>query len=138
MKIREMYDYCIANEERVMGHYILCCLQESRLTLEDDVAQLPHCDAQKVQDMVKKNVLGFSTIKIFSLKKNKTTFVFIFASDAQQAIHFFKKVYHHKPLSCHDYPLDYPMARGNAYLTFLEMRKEFIDFPTLVGVYERR
>jgi hypothetical protein len=41
------------------------------------------------------------------------------------------------PLNCHEYSLDFELARGNGVISFREMRKEFERFPAIAGFYMR-
>ena len=94
-------------------------------------------DSQKVAEMVGNNVLGFQKLNIFSLKRSKNEFVFIFAARQQDAIQLYTETYHQMPLNCHEYLLDFQFARGKEVISFRDMRKEFVSFPTVVGCYRK-
>jgi hypothetical protein len=138
--VRELYEESIRYEEKTLAHYILHLLQEGRVSLEDDADSLDFAkaDHQKVAQMIEQNQLGFSDIKIFSLKYDNKRFAFIFAASEEEAIQFFRQKFKRKPYNCHEYPLDFPMSRGNEFLTFRDMKKEHSHFPALAGFYERR
>jgi len=138
--VRELYEESIRYEEKTLAHYILHLLQEGKVSLEDDVDSLDfmQADHEKVAQMIRENKLGFSDIRIFSLKYDNKRFAFIFASSKEEAIQFFRQKFKRKPYNCHEYPLDFPMSRGNEFLTFRDMKKEHSHFPALAGFYERR
>lgn len=138
--VRELYEESIRYEEKTLAHYILHLLQEGKVSLEDDVDSLDfmQADHEKVAQMIRENKLGFSDIKIFSLKYDNKRFAFIFAASEEEAIQFFRQKFKRKPYNCHEYPLDFPMSRGNEFLTFRDMKKEHSHFPALAGFYERK
>lgn len=138
--VRELYEESIRYEEKTLAHYILHLLQEGKVSLEDDADTIDfmQADHEKVAQMIRENKLGFSDIKIFSLKYDDKRFAFIFAANEEEAIQFFRQKFKRKPYNCHEYPLDFPMSRGNEFLTFRDMKKEHSHFPALAGFYERR
>ncbi|MED0758754.1 hypothetical protein P4S93_07375 [Aneurinibacillus thermoaerophilus] len=138
--VRELYEESIRYEEKTLAHYILHLLQEGKVSLEDDAdsLDLTQADHEKVAAMILQNQLGFSDIRIFSLKYDNKQFAFIFAANEEEAIEFFQKIFKRNPYNCHEYPLDFPMSRGNEFLTFRDMKKEYSRFPALAGFYERR
>lgn len=137
--VRELYEESIRYEEKTLAHYILHLLQEGKVSLDDDADKLDftQADYEKVAQMIEQNLLGFSDIKIFSLKYDDKLFAFVFAASQEEAIEFFQKKFKRNPKNCHEYPLDFPMSRGNEFLTFRDMRKEYSHFPALAGFYER-
>jgi hypothetical protein len=138
--VRELYEESIRYEEKTLAHYILHLLQEGKVSLEDDADSLDftQADHEKVAKMILQNQLGFSDIRIFSLKYDNKRFAFIFAASEEEAIQFFRQRFKRKPYNCHEYPLDFPMSRGQEFLTFRDMKKEHSHFPALAGFYERR
>ncbi|WP_233253046.1 MULTISPECIES: hypothetical protein [unclassified Geobacillus] len=138
--VRELYEESIRYEEKTLAHYILHLLQEGKVSLEDDADTIDftQADHEKVAAMILQNQLGFSDIKIFSLKYDDKRFAFIFAANEEEAIQFFRQKFKRKPYNCHEYPLDFPMSRGQEFLTFRDMKKEHSHFPALAGFYERR
>jgi hypothetical protein len=137
--VRELYEDSIRYEEKALAHYILHLLQERPVSLDDDASliDLSKADHQKVAQMIQQNQLGLSDIKVFSLKYDEKIFAFVFAASQKEAIAFFQKKFKRKPKNCHEYPLDFPMARGQEFLTFRDMRKEHKNFPAIAGIYER-
>jgi hypothetical protein len=138
--VRELYEESIRYEEKTLAHYILHLLQERKVSLDDDADKIDflQADHEKVAQMIVQNQLGFSDIKVFSLKYDDKLFAFVFAASQEEAIEFFQKKFKRNPKNCHEYPLDFPMSRGNEFLTFRDMRKEHSKFPALAGFYERR
>jgi hypothetical protein len=139
MVVKEVYRDCIMYEESALAHYIHHLLAEKKLSLEDDISKidLQQANHQKVRDMIEKNVLGFRKVGIYSLKMNQEEFIFIFAHNREEAIQFFMKTFHQRPLNCHEYSLDFELARGNDVISFRDMRKEFKSFPAIAGCYKR-
>ena len=137
--IRELYEACIKYEESTLAHYILHLLQEGKVSLEDDESSLDldQADHQVVAEMIEKNQLGFSQIKVFSLKIDANTFAFIFAKSKQEAVDHYQKKFRKEPLNCYEYPLDYRICRGNEFLSFRDLRKEFTEFPVIAGYFEK-
>ena len=137
--VKELYEDCIYFEEKVLAHYILHLLQEQHLSLEDDASKIDFtkADHRKVADMIQQNKLCFSDIKVFSLKMDEKTFAFIFAASREDAIEHFKQELKKDPINCFEYDIDFPMSRGNEFLSFRDMRKEYNEFPAICGFYER-
>jgi hypothetical protein len=137
--IRELYEASIHYEESTLAHYILHLLQEGKVSLEDDESflDLDQADHQVVAELIEKNQLGFSFIKVFSLKMYANTFVFIFAKSKQDAINLYQKKFRKAPLNCYEYPLDYRICRGNEFLSFRDLKKEMIEFPSIAGYFEK-
>ncbi|WP_044893015.1 hypothetical protein [Bacillus alveayuensis] len=138
--VRELYEESIRYEEKTLAHYILHLLQEGQVSLDDDADKIDflQADHEKVAQMIVQNQLGFSDIKVFSLKYDDKLFAFVFAASQEEAIEFFQKKFKRNPKNCHEYLLDFPMSRGNEFLTFRDMKKEHSHFPALAGFYERK
>ncbi|MBD8069855.1 hypothetical protein [Bacillus sp. PS06] len=139
MLVKELYHDCLLYEESTLAHYINHLLSERKISLEDNISQLDlnQADHIKVAEMIEKNILGIHPIRIYSLKKNKHEFVFIFAHSAEEAKQFFSRTFYQLPINCHEYPLEVEMARGKSGISFREMKKEFSQFPAVVGVVRR-
>ncbi|WP_077618332.1 hypothetical protein [Bacillus sinesaloumensis] len=137
MKVRDLYIDAICYEEVSLAHYIHHLLQEGKASLEDDASHLDLnlADHEKVREMIENNVLGFHKVGVYSLKKNKREFVFIFAHYEQEAIELFVKTYHQTPLNCHPYSLNTQLLREHKLTTFWEMRKEHLVFPAIAGYF---
>jgi hypothetical protein len=140
MLIRDVYLDSLRYEETSLAYLIHHLLEEKKLTLDDD--DMSHIDfnqanLQKVADMVDKNVLGFQKVNIFSLKKSKNEFVFIFASKQQDAIQLYTETYYHLPLNCLEFLLDFQLVRGNEVISFRDVRKEMESFPSIAGCYKK-
>jgi hypothetical protein len=52
---------------------------------------------------------------------NQMDFVFIFAASEQEAMQFYTETFHQNPLNCHEYSLDYQLARGNEVISYRDM-----------------
>jgi hypothetical protein len=139
MLVRDVYLDSLRYEETSLAHCLHHLLEEKKITLDDDISQidLNQADPQIVAEMVDNNLLGFSKMNIYSLKKSKNEFVFIFAITQQEAVHLFTETYLQRPLNCIEYLLDFQLTRGNETISFRDMKKEFISFPAVVGCYEK-
>lgn len=137
MLVREIYEYSFIYEESTLAHTLYYLLVEKKIALNDDVFEidLNQVNHEKVAEMVQRNVLGIRRIGIYSLKMDRKTFVFIYAGSEGEAIQFYRKSFHKNPLNCHEYLLDFELARGNDVISFREMRKEFECFPVVVGYF---
>ncbi|MEH7502957.1 hypothetical protein V7152_13265 [Neobacillus drentensis] len=139
MIVKDLYMDCFRYEESSLAHCIYHLLAEQKISLDDDISKIDFDQAnhQKVREMVQNNVLGFHKIGIYSLRMNQKDFVFIFAGSHKEAIQFYTKTFHQVPLNCHEYSLDYQLARGNDVISFRDMRKEFMSFPAIAGYFKR-
>lgn len=139
MLVRDVYLDSLRYEESSLAHCIHHLLEEKKISLNDDMSQIDFNQAnhQKVAEMVENNVLGFQKLNIFSLKRSKNEFVFIFAATQQDAIQHFTESYHQLPLNCIEYLLDFQFTRGNEVISFRDLRKEFVSFPAVVGCYRK-
>ncbi|MEK5391487.1 hypothetical protein NSQ59_14085 [Margalitia sp. FSL K6-0131] len=137
MLVREMYENLILYEESTLAHSLYHLLAEEKISLDDDISKIDmnQVNPEKVAELVEKNVLGIHKIGVYSLKMDKKTFVFIYASSEEEAIQFYRKSFHKNPLNCHEYSLDFELTRGNGVISFREMRKEFTQFPAVAGYY---
>jgi hypothetical protein len=127
MLVKEMYLNCFKYEEYILAHYLHHLLAEKKVSLNDHISKIDLNEAnhQTVAEMIKNNVLGFHQVNIYSLKKNKHEFVFIFAVSKQAAIECYQETFHQRPLNCHEYSLDFEIIRGNEVISFRDIRKEF-------------
>ncbi|MFB6466820.1 hypothetical protein ACE38V_08340 [Cytobacillus sp. Hz8] len=139
MLVEELYLDSIRFEESSLVHYLYHLLTEQKISLDDSIQALDfdQADHQKVAEMIQNNVLGFYKIRIYSLKMNQNDFVFIFANSEQEAIQFYTENFQQSPLNCHEYTLDFQLARGNEVISFRDMRKEFERFPAIAGYFGR-
>jgi hypothetical protein len=139
MLVKELYLDCIQNESSFLAHYIYHLLIEQKLSLQDDTAKIDvvHADLQKVEELIRNNVLGIHKICVYSMKMNQKDFVFIFAGSEEEAIQFYKKTFHKSPGNCHEYSLDSQFYRGNDVISFRDMRKEYEVFPAIAGYFTR-
>jgi len=139
MLVKEYYLECLLTEDSTLAHCIYHLLSEQKVSLQDEFSQsdLHKADFKVVTEMIENNVLGIRRLNIYSLKMNQQDFVFIFARSRQEAIQFCAKTYQQTPINCHEYLLDFEIVRGNETITFRDMKKEFEEFPAVVGVYSR-
>ncbi|MEY2195781.1 hypothetical protein AB7942_24060 [Neobacillus sp. BF23-41] len=139
MIVKDLYMDCFRYEESSLAHCIYHLLAEQKISIDDDISKidLEQADQQKVRELVQKNVLGIHKVGIYALKMNQKDFVFIFAASKHEAIQFYTKTFHQNPLNCHEYSLDYQLARGNDVISFRVMRKEFMSFPAIAGYFKR-
>jgi len=139
MLVGELYLESICLEQCSLAHYLYHLLTERKISLNDPIDQidLEKADHQKVAELIETNHLGIRKLGVYSLKRNAKDFVFIYAYSVQEAIEFFTKTFRQRPLNCHEYSLDFELARGKSVITFREMRKEFGRFPAIAGYFTR-
>jgi hypothetical protein len=137
MLVGELYLESIRLEQCSLAHYLYHLLAERKILMNDTIDQLDleQANHQKVAEMIQTNHLGIRKLGIYSLKRNVRDFVFIYAYADEEAIEFFTKTFRDAPLNCHEYPLDFELARGNGVITFREMKKEFDQFPAIAGYF---
>jgi hypothetical protein len=139
MFVKDLYLDCLRFEDSSLAHYIHHLLAEQKISLDDDMDKidLEQADHQKVRELIQKNVLGIHKVGIYSLKMNQKDYVFIYAASQQEAIRFYTKTFQQIPLNCHEYSLDFQLARGNDVISFRDMRKEFENFPAIAGYFKK-
>ncbi|MGM0900481.1 MAG: hypothetical protein ACQEXB_05135 [Bacillota bacterium] len=139
MLVGELYLESIRLEQCSLAYYLYHLLAKREISLHDNMDQidLEKADHQKVAEMIQTNHLGIRKVGIYSLKRNAKDFVFIYAYGDEEAIEFFTETFQQTPLNCHEYPLDFELARGNGVITFREMKKEFGRFPVVAGYFTR-
>jgi hypothetical protein len=140
MFVKEVYYDSLRFEDTALAHYIHHLLAEKKISLEDDMSKidLEQANHQKVREMIQNNVLGIHKKRIYSLKMNQKDYVFIFAVSQKEATQFYTKTFHQPPLNCHEYPLDFQLARGNEVISFRDMRKEIDRFPAIAGYFQKQ
>lgn len=102
-----------------------------------DLNRLSEFEHKEVAKLVESNYLKINPIDIYTLKMDQNNFALIFASNEQQAIQYFQKVFKRDPLNCFSHIMDLEFAEGKGTITFREMRKHYSTFPALVGVYDK-
>jgi len=102
-----------------------------------DCIDFEQANHQRVAELIQTNHLGIRKLGVYSLKRNAKDFVFIYAYGEQEASEFFTKTFQQRPLNCHEYSLDFELARGNVVITFREMKKEFGRFPAIAGCFTK-
>ncbi|TDL75466.1 hypothetical protein E2R56_06555 [Rhodococcus qingshengii] len=139
MLVKDAYFDSLRFQESALAHYIHHLLGEMKISLDDDMSKIDfqQADHQKVREMIQNNVLGIHKIRVYSLKMNQKDFVFIYAASEQEAIQFYTKSFHQTPLNCHEYSLDFQLARGNDVISFRDIRKEYEDLPAIAGYFTR-
>jgi hypothetical protein len=139
MLVGELYLESIRLEQCSLAHYLYHLLAERKILMNDttDQLDLEKADHKKVAELIQTNHLGIRKLGIYSLKRNAKEFVFIYAYGEEEAIEFFTKTFRDAPLNCHEYPLDFELARGKGVISFREMKKEFDDFPVVAGYFMR-
>jgi hypothetical protein len=139
MLVKEAYLDSLLYEESALAHYIHHLLAEKKISLDDDMSKidLEQADHQRVREMIENNVLGIHKIRVYSLKMYQKEFVFIYAGSEHEAIQFYTNTFYQSPLNCHEYTLDFQLARGNEVISFRDMRKEFESFPAIAGYFKK-
>ncbi|WP_419887711.1 hypothetical protein ACN6MT_20055 [Neobacillus niacini] len=139
MLVKDLYLDCLQNKISSVAHYIYHLLEQQKLSLDDDSSKidLVEADLQKVEEMIKNDVLGIHKMCVYSLKMNQRDFVFIFAASEVSAIQYYRRTFGNSPLNCHEYPLDFQFYRGNDVISFRDMRQGIEEFPAIAGYFTR-
>lgn len=137
--VEELYRDCFHYDESSLAHCIYHLLEGQKISLKDDISKidLNQVNHQKLAELIQHNYLGIHKIGIYSLKMSQKDFVFIFARSGQEAIDYFTKTFHQTPLNCHEYSLDFQLARGKKVISFRDMKKDLESFPAIAGYFKR-
>ena len=136
--IETLYGDAIRYEELVLAHYILCLIQEGKITWSDESSILTEvqADREKLTDMIKNNILGICQIHMYALKVKRGKWVFIYAKSPEEAKQHLRTTTGSKSLNCRKIPADQRVSIDNRFLNFREWKKEQSVFPCLVGCFE--
>jgi hypothetical protein len=139
MLVKDYFEDCLITQESTLAHFIYHLLEEKKISLNDEfsISDLYKADKQKVAEMIENNVLGIHKVRIYSLKMDQKTFIFIYALSQEDAIDFYTESFLKTPLNCHEYSLDFQLSRGNEFISFRDMKKEFESFPAIAGYFKR-
>lgn len=137
--IKELFDECIQNDYSFLAHSLYYLLREGLVSPDDPHTVLDdvEIDVDLVGEWTEKNFLGISVEKVYSLKIAADEFVFVFAKDPQQAVSFIRNKWKIQPRNCQEYSLDFTIMRGKEFVSFRDMKKDFLSFPAIIGVYQR-
>jgi hypothetical protein len=139
LTVKDMYEECISNGYSFMAHTLYYLLREGIVSPDDPAEGIKDedLDYNAVKDLEAQNYLGFHITRPYSLKIAPGEFIFVFAKNEDEAISFFKKQYGLQALNCHEYPLDFSLMRGSAFITFREIQKEYSIFPAVIGFFSK-
>ncbi len=137
--VKELFEDAVKHEESILAHYIMFLLHEGKIRPEDDQSSIDSSLAynDKFQNMLTKNILGFSNIKVYSLKQSKNRFVFIFAENPKEARLLYYRIFKETPLNCVEMSQDEVMSYGNRFMSFREIKREIKESPYYFGYYDR-
>ena len=137
--VKELFDECIQNDYSFMAHSLYYLLREGLVSPDDphNVLDDVEVDMDLVGEWTEQNYLGISVEKVYSLKIAADEFVFVFAKDPQQAVSFIRNKWKIQPRNCQEYSLDFTIMRGKEFVSFRDMKKDFLSFPAIIGVYQR-
>ncbi|KAB2336176.1 hypothetical protein F7731_11800 [Cytobacillus depressus] len=133
--IETLYDDAIRYEEHVLAHYILCLIQEGKISLDDEESVLFEVqpDTVKLTKMIENNHLVFCQIHMYALKVGERKWAFIYAVSPEEAKTHLWKMTGSRALNCREMAPDEEVLIGNRFLNFREWKKEQKEFPCLVG-----
>ena len=137
--IKELFDESIQNDYSFMAHSLYYLLLEGLVSPDDPHTVLNdvEVDVDLVGEWTKQNYLCISVEKVYSLKIADDEFVFLFAKDPQQAVSFITNKWKIQPRNCQEYSLDFTIMRGKEFVSFRDMKKDFLSFPAIIGLYKR-
>lgn len=138
--VKELFDESIQNDYSFMAHSLYYLLLEGLVSPDDPHTVLDdvELDMDLVGEWTKHNYLCISVEKVYSLKIADDEFVFIFAKDPQQAVSFIRNKWKIQPRNCQEYSLDFTIMRGKEFVSFRDIKKDFLTFPAIIGLYERK
>ena len=138
MTARELLEAAIEQEEISLVYCLVYLFRTGLIQENDTDIDFSLVDNQEVGKLIEENQLGIRKIRIFSLKRNRKRYEFIFAEKEEEAAARFRELFHTEPLNIHEYPLDFEMLEGKRVTSFREMRKRFNTFPAYLGYYEKQ
>jgi len=141
--VEDLLNDAMKYEEKALIYYILYAIKKGKIQKTDpaetfNLNRFSEKEHQEVAKLIEENPLGIWKIRIFSLKRNRKRYEFIFAANEQEAAAHFRELFHTEPLNIHEYPLDFEMLEGKRVTSFREMRKRFNTFPAYLGYYEKQ
>ena len=137
--VKELFDESIQNDYSFIAHSLYYLLLEGLVSPDDPHTVLNdvEVDVDLVGEWTKQNYLCISVEKVYSLKIADDEFVFLFAKDPQQAVSFIRNKWKIQPRNCQEYSLDFTIMRGKEFVSFRDMKKDFLSFPAIIGLYKR-
>jgi hypothetical protein len=122
-----------------MAHSLYYLLREGLISPDDphNVLDDVEIDVDLVGEWTKQNYLCISVEKVYSLKIADDEFVLLFAKDPQQAVSFIRNKWKIQPRNCQEYCLDFTIMRGKEFISLRDMKKDFLTFPAIIGLYKR-
>lgn len=140
MKVRDLFSAAIEREEKSLVYAILYLMQKGYIRETDDESKIDFSkiDNEAVDRLFQENPLGIRKIRIFCLMKNKKRYEFIYAENEREAAEYFRELFKQEPIKIFEYPLDFTLAEGKAFVSFREIRKRFEEFPAYLGYFEKK
>lgn len=137
--IRELFEEAVQNDYSYTAHSLYYLLREGLVSPNDSHTVLDYVqvDTHLVGEWTVQNYLCISVEKVYALKLTDDEFVFVFAKNPKQAVDFIQKSWKLVPRNCHEYPLDCSIIRGNEFVSFRELKKDYLSFPAVIGVYRK-
>ncbi|KAA9022025.1 hypothetical protein [Niallia endozanthoxylica] len=137
--IRELFEEAVQNDYSYTAHSLYYLLREGLVSPNDSQTILNHVqvDTHLVGEWTQQNYLCISVEKVYALKLTDDEFVFVFAKNPKQAVDFIQKSWKVSPRNCCEYSLDFSIMRGIEFVSFREIKKDYLTFPAVIGVYKR-
>jgi hypothetical protein len=137
--IRELFEESVQNDYSFMAHSLYYLIREGLVSPNDPHTVLDHVeiDVNLVGEWTKQNYLCIHVEKVYALQVADNEFVFVFAKDPQQAVAFIRNKWKVHPRNCQESSLDFTIMRGQEIVSFRDIKKDFLSFPTIIGLFKR-
>ena len=146
MTYQELLTDALNTDDIIIAHYVFYAARKGLVQLTDEhrddfVYELDDNDIVIVQDMIKQDYLKMRMIRLFSVPLNDKEYAFYYAKQASDVSALHQKKFSTAPKKIIDAQrmsnrvLWFPDTL--TYKSFIDIKREIIDYPTLVCVLEK-
>ena len=146
MTYQELLTDALNTDDIIIAHYVFYAVQKGVVqltaTYEEEFAyKLDDADIIIVQDMIKQDYLKMRIVKLYAVPLNNQDFAFYFAKTPTDIIEIHTKRFPEAPIKIIDaqrmmnHELWFPET--NTFKRFIDIKKETVNYPTLVCVLEK-
>lgn len=138
--VKELFDYAIDYDLKLVAHTIYWALQQGAVTLYDNAANMQQItlDTDVIEKWTSENRLAIGKTLIYVIETTTPRYyAFYYAEDVVAAVNVHRALFGEQPRSVHNgsrlltkvmyfYPADVETC-------FVEYRKRFVQFPAYIG-----
>lgn len=146
MTYQELLTDALNTDDIIIAHYVFYAVQKGAVQLtamyeEDFVYQLDDADIIIIHDMIKQDYLKMRIVKLYAVPLNNQEFAFYFAKAPTDIIGLHTSRFRQEPIKIIDaqrmmnHELWFPET--NTFKRFIDIKKETVNYPTLVCVLEK-